>query len=55
MSCPFDYKRRERFSFGVAGEFVDYCAERDDEREAAFNERYPTCWQKFLAWLRGGK
>ena len=51
MRCPFAYKRRTKFSEGVAGEFVDYCAERDDKREAVFNQLYPTCWRKFLFWL----
>lgn len=51
MRCPFDYKRRDNFSFGVDPGFLDYCAEIDDVTEYEYNLRYPTCWQKFLHWL----
>ena len=53
MMCPFRYKRRKRkFSFGVAPSFVDYIVDKDDEAERLFNATYPTCWKKFLHWLR---
>lgn len=51
MQCPFRYRRRTKFSFGVAADFYDFIAERDDKAEAAFNAKYPTCWDKFLHWL----
>jgi hypothetical protein len=51
MKCPFRYKWRQNFSFGVDGEFLDWCNERDAKAEKAFNEKYPTCWKKFLHWL----
>lgn len=51
MNCPFRYRRRTKFSFMVDPSFVDYIVERDDRAEAAFNEKYPTCWDKLLHWL----
>lgn len=51
MRCPFNYRRRKRFSFGVASEFVHFVMEREDAEEAAYNAAYPTCWHKFLLWL----
>lgn len=51
MRCPFRYRRRENFSFGVDPEFMDYVSERDDAAERWLNTNYPTCWQKFLYWL----
>lgn len=51
MRCPFRYRRRNRFSFGVAGDFIDFLEERDNEAEAELNRKYPTCWAKFLHWL----
>lgn len=49
--CPFKYRRRKHFSFGVDPGFLDYCDELDDEAEAKYNRKYPTCWRKFLHWL----
>lgn len=52
MGCPFRYRRRERrYSFGVDPEFMDFVEGRADKAEAAFNEKYPTCWDKFLNWI----
>lgn len=51
MSCPFRFRRTNKFSFGVAWEFVDFVTEREDRAEAEHNARYPTCWAKFLHWL----
>lgn len=31
--------------------FMDFVIEADDRAEAAFNEKFPTCWRKFLHWL----
>lgn len=51
MRCPFRYRRRNKFSFGVSGDFLEWVMEQDDLAEAAFNEANPTCWDKFLHWL----
>lgn len=52
MRCPFRYRRRENFSFGVAPDFMDFVSDRDDRAEATFNAKFPTCWAKFVNWLR---
>lgn len=52
MICPFRFRRREKFSFGVDPGFLDYVMEAEDEAEAEYNRLYPTCWKKFLYWLR---
>lgn len=51
MKCPFRYRRREHFSFGVDPGFLDYVTREDDRAETAFDAAYPTCWTKFLHWL----
>ena len=52
MRCPFRYRvRRRSYSFGVAGEFLDYIEEQERKAEAAYNAAYPTCWLCFLHWL----
>lgn len=51
MNCPFRYKRRTKFSFGVASDFLDYWQDKEDREESEFNIKYPTCWDKFLYWL----
>lgn len=51
MQCPFRYRRREHYSFGVDPEFMDYIDAIDSRAEAALNAAYPTCWRKFLHWL----
>jgi hypothetical protein len=52
MQCPFRYRRRwQKFSFGVDPGFMDFVTEQDDRAEVEFNEKYPTCWDKFLHWL----
>lgn len=51
MQCPFRYRRRTKFSFGVDPEFLDFIGERDDAAERELNAEYPSCWAKFLHWL----
>lgn len=64
MKCPFRYRKSRRnyrsYSFGVAPDFMDFVEEAEDrrmaaedEREAEFNRKYPTCWDKFLHRITG--
>lgn len=55
MNCPFRYRgSRRNYSFGVDPEFMDWCDDQDRAAEEAFNRRYPTCWAKFVNWLKEG-
>jgi hypothetical protein len=50
--CPFRYRpKRRRYSFGVAGGFLDYIDECERKAEADYNAKYVTCWDRFLHWL----
>lgn len=50
--CPFRYRRRfKRFSFGVDPGFMDHVTAIDDDAEREYNEKYPTCWDRFLHWI----
>ncbi len=51
-SCPFRYKRRNKFSFGVSGDFLDFVEEQENKEELEYNTKYPTCWDKFIKWLK---
>lgn len=52
MECPFRYRApKHSWSPGVAGEFVQYVLDREESEEVAFNEKHPTCWDKFLNWI----
>lgn len=52
MQCPFHFKApSRRYSFGVAGDFVDYIEEQNRRAKARYDELYPTCWLRFLHWL----
>lgn len=61
--CMFGYppppKSRENFSFMVDPGFVDYveeCEAREAEeywsKREEFELKYPTCWSRFLHFLR---
>jgi hypothetical protein len=52
MRCPFRFRPpKRRYSFGVAGDFLDYIEEQDRRAEAEYDAAYPTCWLRFLHWL----
>lgn len=51
MACPFNYRYRKRYSFGVSGDFVEFVQEREEREAAEYNAAYPTCLAKFLHWL----
>ena len=52
MRCPFRYRRRSSYQAGVASDFIDYVDAIEDEEEAEYNRRYPTCWSRLMHWLK---
>lgn len=51
--CPFRWRRPNRkFTFGVAGDFIDFVEKLDDEAERAYNLKYDTCWKRFVHFLK---
>lgn len=52
MRCPFRYRpTNRRYSFGVAGDFLDFIEEREREAAEDYERKYTTCWAKFLHWI----
>lgn len=51
MLCPFRYRRRNNWSPGADPDFMEFIEWNDIQAERSFDERFPSCWAKFLHWL----